>query len=342
MVSVSLLRECYSHNDWARDKLLALSAGLDDAQLDRPFAMGPGSLRATLQHLYGSERTWFVRWQGHEDPACPPANTLRALPGLGAAHHSLGAARERTLAPLKNPDLAQPITFQSQAGPMITRGLGDILLHGFNHGVHHRAQALNMLRHLGVTLPRGLDYIFMKAEQATTTNTVIPPPLDVASLQTYFAYNDWACAKVYAVAKTLTSVRLEQPFEMGEGSLGGSLAHLRDGEQWWLQNWTQGPGQPFPETDARTPLAELARQSAETQAQRNAFLAGLADGDLLRPTTVTPRPGIHRTFPLGVTMLQVCCHGTHHRAQVLNMFRQVGADVPRLDYMALLGEQQAS
>ncbi|MCC6360105.1 MAG: hypothetical protein IT450_15280, partial [Phycisphaerales bacterium] len=51
-----------------------------------------------------------------------------------------------------------------------------------------------------------------------------------------------------------------------------------------------------------------------------------------------PRPDVERVFPLGVTMLQLCCHGTHHRAQCLNMLRHVGATAPPLDVAVLLRE----
>lgn len=44
------------------------------------------------------------------------------------------------------------------AGRTHTTTLGDVLLHVCVQGVHHRAQALNMLRHLGAEVP-ALDYI---------------------------------------------------------------------------------------------------------------------------------------------------------------------------------------
>ena len=65
----------------------------------------------------------------------------------------------------------------------------------------------------------------------------------------------------------------------------------------------------------------------------------MTDANLQRIVTATPRPNVHRSFPLGVTMLQLCCHGTHHRAQILNMFRRVGAPVPELDYLDMIAER---
>ena len=51
-----------------------------------------------------------------------------------------------------------------------------------------------------------------------------------------------------------------------------------------------------------------------------------------------PRPDVELTFVLGDTMLQLCGHGTHHRAQALNMARRLGARVANLDYLDWVDE----
>jgi uncharacterized damage-inducible protein DinB len=56
MIHLGTVRDLFRHSDWARDKLLERAAQLDDAALDRPFEMGVGSLRETLQHLLFAER----------------------------------------------------------------------------------------------------------------------------------------------------------------------------------------------------------------------------------------------------------------------------------------------
>jgi uncharacterized damage-inducible protein DinB len=48
------------------------------------------------------------------------------------------------------------------------------------------------------------------------------------------------------------------------------------------------------------------------------------------------------SFPLGVTMLQLCCHGTHHRAQLLNMLRRLEARVPELSYITMARERSSA
>lgn len=207
------------------------------------------------------------------------------------------------------------------------------MLHVCNHGSHHRAQAVNMLRRVGVTPPKpGIDYIFMRLERAGDP----APMLDLDSLRCYFAYSDWARDRVHRAAASLSNEQLDRPFEMGVGTLRATLLHIRFAEQWWLENWTLGPGRPFPELTGTTSVAELDALFAQTQAARQKYFGGLSDADLRQSVSAVPRPGVTRTFPLGVTMLQICHHGTHHRAQAANMLRHVGAEVPRLDYVLML------
>ena len=67
MTDVSTIGAMYVHNDWARSRILDAAAPLPDEELDKPLGMGPGSLRATLHHLWGAERIWLDRWLGRAD-----------------------------------------------------------------------------------------------------------------------------------------------------------------------------------------------------------------------------------------------------------------------------------
>jgi uncharacterized damage-inducible protein DinB len=216
-----------------------------------------------------------------------------------------------------------------------------MMLHVCTHGVHHRAQALNMLKRVGAELPKpGLDYIFFKlAQPGGGTESLTPPQLEVDTVRTLYAYADWARDRTHVVASKLSDEQLDRRFDMGVGSLRETLMHIRFAEEWWFQNWMQGPGQPFPETPKNLPIADLERIFAETAGRRTAHLAKMSDADLKKPVTATPRPGVTRVFPVGVTMLQLVCHGTHHRAQALNMFRHVGTEVPTVDFLKFVEER---
>lgn len=353
MSACDTLRELFAHNEWGRDKLMALAAELSNEQLDRSFEIGPGSLRKTLRHLYGAERIWFERWQGSEQPQFPRSRVVTAIDDLWQAFRHLAAARNEFVDKLGGNGLERTVTYADPEGRRHTFALGDLLLHVCNHGIHHRAQVLNMLRNVGVK-PPGLDYLFMKVEQPSVGydpptreklremgleagETIVPPArLSLNTIQAHYRYCDWATDRVQAIAETLSDEQLDREFEIGQGRLRTTLLHIRDAERWWYENWTVGPGSSFKELPETTPVAELRSRFHEIAEKRDAYLDRLSDHDLVRVVTAEVRPGLRLSFRLGESMLQLCSHGTHHRAQALNMLRHLGADVPALDYVDYL------
>ena len=65
----------------------------------------------------------------------------------------------------------------------------------------------------------------------------------------------------------------------------------------------------------------------------------MSDDGLQREVKAQPRPDYFASFPIGQTMLQLCNHGTHHRAQALNMLRHLGAPAMRMDYLVMMKEK---
>ncbi|MCG3125547.1 MAG: hypothetical protein CHACPFDD_00371 [Phycisphaerae bacterium] len=330
------LRECFIHLDWARDKLLAIAATLTDSQLDQRFEMGPGTLRATLHHLWAAEHIWLERWKGVPRPPLRELEPGETVASLTQRFRDTAAQRAQYLASVGDAGERQRITYTNIRGETYTYPLGDLMLHVCNHGTHHRAQAVNMLRRLGAPLPKpGLDYIFMRLEMG---ETAAAPALEVDTLCEYFRYGDWAMARVFDAAEKLDDDALDRPFEIGCGSIRANLLHVRAAEEWWYTNWTRGSGENFPAPPPGTPIASVRRDFSETAARRSAYFEKLSDTDLPRIVEAIPRPGVRRAFPLGCTMLQLCHHGTHHRAQTLNMLRQAGGQSPPLDYALWLRE----
>ena len=337
-MNAATLKELFGHNDWANQKILSIAADLPDAALDRSFEMGEGTLRRTLNHMIAAERVWLDRWKKHATPRyrSDPAGT--PIAALSGEFREVAAERDAFLTSCSQVDLNSPLHYKNTRGDAFAFVLGDLMLHVYNHGVHHRAQAVNMLRHVGAATPKpGVDYIFWKVEQACGgTEPPAAVDFDLASIRRYFDYSDWARGQVHAIAAKLTDAQLDREFAMGVGTLRKTLLHIRFAEEWWLQNWTLGPDRPFPELPDGPPIAELDKLFADTVVRRKAYLATLIDADLKKITRAKPRPGVERVFPLGMPMLQLCCHGTLHRAQAVNMLRHVGAEVPALDVVMFL------
>ncbi|MEE8170417.1 MAG: DinB family protein [Phycisphaerae bacterium] len=143
---VSTFQELFAYYDWARGVLLSRAAALADEALDKPFDMGPGSLRATLTHLYAAERHWFKRWCVDDGADPPRGRDLKSLPELCEAWTVLARRRNRFLSGADRAALGRLVTFQDADGRDRTATVRDTLLQVCNHGEHHRAQALNMLR----------------------------------------------------------------------------------------------------------------------------------------------------------------------------------------------------
>ena len=154
------IRELFAYHDWGRDRLMALAETRHDSQLDRTFEMGEGSLRKTLEHLFGAEWTWLQRCKGRS-PAhgeCP--RDFTSMAALWDQWRQVAQQRNALLDTLSNADLSRSVTYIHPTGKTYSFQLGHVLLHVCCHGTHHRAQALNMLRHLGITVPE-MDLLVM-------------------------------------------------------------------------------------------------------------------------------------------------------------------------------------
>ncbi len=93
------------------------------------------------------------------------------------------------------------------------------------------------------------------------------------------------------------------------------------------------PAENFKQLPDSTSIPRLRELTARTSTRREKLLTTLSDNDLGRTVHARPGPQVELTFALGDTMVQLCGHGTHHRAQTLNMLRHLGTDLPALDYV---------
>ncbi len=323
------LRNLFNYGAWANACVWDTAADLNDAQMDRAFEMGEGSLRKTLTHVYGAERAWFERCEVPDVLTLPRSRDTHTLADIRDASQRLGDLRNSWLDALTDGELTREIAYARDSNTY-KHALSDVLLHVCNHGIHHRAQALNMLRRLGKEVQM-LDLIVMRIQQKDQ------PALktDAQTLRTYYEYTDWANGRVFDIAENLDDEQLRREFEMGMGCILKTLAHMRDAEQWWFENWHNGGVYKFDQISADTTVRQLRDAYQETIDNRRGYFAALNNDDVDRTVTATPSEGRTYTFTLGESMLQLCCHGTHHRAQITNMFRHVGAEVPVLDFIAM-------
>lgn len=148
----------YDYLVLARAKVFDWVRPLTPEQYTQTFPIGLGSLARTLTHVMICEWLYVQRIQGLpvppyaqwpiQDENPPPFATLEA-------EWKLQAARTRAaLAAARAKNWTTPIEYHTKEDDgtpiIITASPSDIFTQLALHEVHHRAQAMNMLRHLGV------------------------------------------------------------------------------------------------------------------------------------------------------------------------------------------------
>lgn len=153
----------YDYLTCARQRLLVQARPLMPRQHAEVFEIGLGSLLRTMSHIMICEWYYIQRMQGNEVPPYeqwpirdedPPE-----IPVIEATWASQTPRTRAALAAVQSWDMARPLEgTDEQDNPrraMVT--LADIFTQLVLHEVHHRAQAMNMLRRLGVAA-EDVDY----------------------------------------------------------------------------------------------------------------------------------------------------------------------------------------
>ena len=133
-------------NRWATRNILDACVELSDEQFHQRFEMGPGSLHDTLTHILGAMRGWGDLLAGR-------VFGTRLEEGGRRTPQELLTLLDEAAADLESSAKAHPVdelVTRTRDGKSYTFSRGGVLTHVTTHGMHHRAQCLNMLRHLGV------------------------------------------------------------------------------------------------------------------------------------------------------------------------------------------------
>jgi uncharacterized damage-inducible protein DinB len=135
------------HNAWATRQILEACPKLTSEQFHRNFEIGRGNLHDATTHILGAMRNWTDMLSGRETrprletgPQRTAGELLALLPEIITELDSVAHAH-----PLDE------IISAVRGGKSYSFTRGAVLTHVTTHGVHHRAQCLNMLRHLGVS-----------------------------------------------------------------------------------------------------------------------------------------------------------------------------------------------
>jgi len=170
MDNLATIRRLHQHRAWSSRNLRNAARNLSDAQLDQPFEIGLGNLRKTLTHMHGAETVWLMALNGNADTPSAFGFHYDSFDALDAAWEKSERDWSAFLSVLTQADLTRPIVkTMSLTGERYTTPMHDILLHVCMHAHHHTAQAINMMRHVGVPadkLPASMLITLSRQEQA--------------------------------------------------------------------------------------------------------------------------------------------------------------------------------
>lgn len=158
MTDLELLHSQFAYGDWANDRLVAAAEPLSAEQLDQRFDIGMGSLRRTIMHVLVGEEVWLARWRGETQKMWGGENEPLPPAGMTPRFEAMRAARAAFFGTLRAGDLDREQVYRDSKGSQFRAALRDMLIQGFVHSTHHRAQAVNILRRLGQPAPE-LDFM---------------------------------------------------------------------------------------------------------------------------------------------------------------------------------------
>jgi len=168
MIDAEYVRTMEAYNRWQNASIYGAADGLSVAERLHDRGAFFGSIEATLNHLLWGDRMWMMRFA--DDPP-PNVSSIKESPNECADWEALKAGRAETDARIaawalkvSDEELAGDLTWYSGALERdVTRPLGALVMHFFNHQTHHRGQVHAMLTAAGAA-PDDTDLFAMPEE----------------------------------------------------------------------------------------------------------------------------------------------------------------------------------
>jgi uncharacterized damage-inducible protein DinB len=152
------------NNAWANHRLLAACAGLSQAEFIAPRTGFFPSLRATLNHILIIDHFYVDAVEGGTLGPAAWAN-LEPCETVAVLQHAQAAVDRRLIAVVNHLDAAGPerIVDVHRGSRIQQERMDRLLLHLFQHQIHHRGQAHGMLSGTSMPPPQ-LDEFFSVGE----------------------------------------------------------------------------------------------------------------------------------------------------------------------------------
>ncbi|RAH99773.1 damage-inducible protein DinB [Acuticoccus sediminis] len=172
---VAPYRALAANNAWANHVLLSACEALPDEDFAAERTGFFPSLRATLNHILSVDRYYLDVLEGgaegyavRDDVDYPSARALKA------AQAEQDTRLTAYCGGLSADDLARDIATDRREDGVIQENVAALLLHLFQHQIHHRGQAHAMLSSTAVAPPQ-LDEFFIRYDRAPDAVTYGAP-----------------------------------------------------------------------------------------------------------------------------------------------------------------------
>lgn len=155
-----------AYNAWANTRLYDAAEALDPAARTRDIGAYFTSLHGTLNHILVADQVWMRRLTGEgPDPRELDEVTLPGFRALRRAREAEDARIKFYVDALDEADFGAMVDHANLAGQPQQLERGAILAHLFNHQTHHRGQAHQSLKQLGLE-PPALDLLYFLRPKA--------------------------------------------------------------------------------------------------------------------------------------------------------------------------------
>ncbi|MEO5904204.1 MAG: DinB family protein [Gemmatimonadaceae bacterium] len=149
-MTIAELLDLYEYNEWAHESCLDSALQLSPEKYNEQLAGSFTSVRATLEHMLGTEVVWLSRWEGHSLADRPDYGGCKDVTSLRSLWMSFWNRQRRFLEALNDEDLSQLVSIRTFSGIETVQSLDDTLFHVVNHSTYHRGQIATQMRQLGV------------------------------------------------------------------------------------------------------------------------------------------------------------------------------------------------
>ena len=142
---MDLLQRMLGHDAWATDLILNHCGGLTDEQLDHPFDIGIGTIRATIIHQINTLEFWTSQMEGR--PSTVDRDRIPSIAELAGIHARYSAAFANVARAAEADGRLDDLFTDVHGYP---QSKGGTILQTLYHNVNHRSEIRHMLQRLGI------------------------------------------------------------------------------------------------------------------------------------------------------------------------------------------------